>query len=221
MSDSQICRLVQEMSQTLTLWRNVSVWKSPSKGWWPGWFWSGCFPIFWRARFPGQWRCFIECCRCAPLSWRGTRSSFQSRQLKSATGIRGRLQMARLGLPCLFLSIARSPSCVLARTRVCFLPTVLDKFTWRPIRATLVLYGGICRSNLMATPFRAIQNGHGCIPCTLAAGCFCRWPCWVLESCGSLELSRSQGEISSAVFGIRLFCTAKLGVATTLESLLW
>ena len=152
MSDSQICRLVQEMSQTLTLWRNVSVWKSPSKGWWPGWFWSGCFPIFWRARFPGQWRCFIECCRCAPLSWRGTRSSFQSRQLKSATGIRGRLQMARLGLPCLLLSIARSPSCVLARTRVCFLPTVLDKFTWRPIRATLVLYGGICRSNLMATP---------------------------------------------------------------------
>ena len=152
MSDSQICRLVQEMSQTLTLWRNVSVWKSPSKGWWPGWFWSGCFPIFWRARFPGQWRCFIECCRCAPLSWRGTRSSFQSRQLKSATGIRGRLQMARLGLPCLFLSIARSPSCVLARTRVCFLPTVLDKCTWRPIRATLVLYGGICRSNLMATP---------------------------------------------------------------------
>ena len=152
MSDSQICRLVQEMSQTLTLWRNVSVWKSPSKGWWPGWFWSGCFPIFWRARFPGQWRCFIECCRCAPLSWRGTRSSFQSRQLKSSTGIRGRLQMARLGLSCLFLRIARSPSCVLVRTGVCFLPTVLDKFTWRPIRATLVLYGGICRSNLMATP---------------------------------------------------------------------
>ena len=82
----------------------------------------------------------------------GIEELFQSRQLKSATGIRGRLQMARLGLPCLFLSIARSPSCVLARTRVCFLPTVLDKFTWRPIRATLVLYGGICRSNLMATP---------------------------------------------------------------------
>ena len=110
----------------------------------------------------------------------GIEELFQSRQLKSATGIRGRLQMARLGLPCLFLSIARSPSCVLARTRVCFLPTVLDKFTWRPIRATLVLYGGMCRSNLMATPFRAIQNGHGCIPCTLAAGCFCRWfaGCW-------------------------------------------
>ena len=82
----------------------------------------------------------------------GIEELFQSRQLKSATGIRGRLQMARLGLPCLFLSIARSPSCVLARTRVCFLPTVLDKCTWRPIRATLVLYGGICRSNLMATP---------------------------------------------------------------------
>ena len=82
----------------------------------------------------------------------GIEELFQSRQLKSATGIRGRLQMARLGLPCLFLSIARSPSCVLARTRVCFLPTVLDKCTWRPIRATLVLYGGNCRSNLMATP---------------------------------------------------------------------
>ena len=82
----------------------------------------------------------------------GNEELFQSRQLKSATVIRGRLQMARLGLPCLFLSIARSPSCVLARTRVCFLPTVLDKCTWRPIRATLVLYGGICRSNLMATP---------------------------------------------------------------------
>ena len=59
----------------------------------------------------------------------GNEELFQSRQLKSETGIRGRLQMARLGLPCLFLSIARSPSCVLARTRVCFLPTVLDKCT--------------------------------------------------------------------------------------------
>ena len=85
-------------------------------------------------------------------------------------------QRAKHGESCLCLRTARSPSFFWVRTRVCFLLTGIDKFTWRPIRANSALYSGMLRSNGMAIQFLAIQKVHGCILVTSAARCFCRKP---------------------------------------------
>ena len=56
----------------------------------------------------------------------GERGAFLSHASSSRDLSVGCLLMARHGLSCLFLRIARSPPCVLVRKGVCSLPTVLE-----------------------------------------------------------------------------------------------
>ena len=119
-------------------------------------------------------------------------------------------QMAQHGLSCLSLRIARSPSCVSVMKGVCFLRTMMERSTWRPMPVTSVLYGGTFRSNGMATQSLAIQNGHGNIWVTRMHGCSCRRASVGLESCGSFGLCRLQGANFSAVSCLRFLVQPNL-----------
>ena len=112
-------------------------------------------------------------------------------------------QMAQHGLSCLCLRIARSPTCVSVRKGACFLPIMMGNFTWRPIRVTSILYGGMSSSNGMATQFLAILNGHGNVSVTRMHLSSCRRVSKVPESPGSFGLSSLHGALSSAVFRVR------------------
>jgi len=120
------------------------------------------------------------------------------------------IQMAQHGLSCLSLRIARSPSCVSVMKGICFLRTMMERSTWRPMPVTSVLYGGTFRSNGMATQSFAIQNGHGNISVTRMHRCSCRRASVVPESCGSFGLCRLQGANFSAVFRLRFLVQPNL-----------
>ena len=88
----------------------------------------------------------------------------------------------------------------------------MERFTWRPMPVTFVLYGGTCRSNGMATQSLAIQNGHGNISVTRMHRCSCRRASKVPEICGSAGSSRLQGANFSAVFLLRFLVLPNLGL---------
>ena len=99
-------------------------------------------------------------------------------------------QTAKHGLSCLFLMIACSPSCVSVRKGVCFLRTMMENITCRPIRVTSVLYGGTVRSNGMASQFLAIQNGLPLWASQRVTHCMPLWPSQLITHC--LPLCASQ-----------------------------
>ena len=190
------------MLQTFISRRNVSCCKLSSKGREFGWYCSGRFLRSWKAWLPSQWWCFIGRCRRVSLSWWGTRSlprhASSSLRLQSELHPDGATWII-MPMPedCTFANMC------LGQERGLFLAIMMGNFTWRPIRVTSILYGGMSSSNGMATQFVAILNGHGNVSVTRMHLSSCRRVSKVPESPVSFGLSSLHGALSSAVFRVR------------------